>query len=74
MNVKFDEKSWEDYLYWLETDEKVLKCLNDFIIDIRDNPESFKKDISGNISRQINNEHRIICEVDEETIYIKSCR
>ena len=37
-------------------------------------PEPLKGNLSGNFSRRINDEHRIIYRVEGEIIYIKSCR
>lgn len=30
MNIQFHPEAWEDYLYWLGTDKKILKRINDF--------------------------------------------
>ena len=32
------EKSWEDYLYWQETDKKTLKRINTLLKDIKRDP------------------------------------
>ncbi|MDJ0511191.1 MAG: type II toxin-antitoxin system YoeB family toxin [Crocosphaera sp.] len=30
MKLTFAEKAWEDYLYWQQTDKKILKRINTF--------------------------------------------
>ena len=37
-------------------------------------PEPLKYDLSGYWSRRIDREHRLVYKVDEETLYIASCR
>jgi toxin YoeB len=38
MKYIFVYESWEDYLYWQETDKKMLKRINDLLEDIDRNP------------------------------------
>ncbi len=38
MNVSFTENAWEDYLYWQNTDKKIVKRINELIKDIKRNP------------------------------------
>ena len=81
MNISFQDDAWEDYLYWQQTDKKILKRINALIKDIIRHPfegigkpEPLKHDLSGYWSRRINQEHRLVYRSDEDTIIIISCR
>ena len=74
-------KAWEHYLYWQQTDKKILKKINELIKEILRNPyegigkpEPLKNELSGLWSRRIDREHRIVyCEKDN-AIIIMQCR
>lgn len=77
----FLDDAWQDYLYWLKTDQKILKRINQLIKDIQrtpfhgiGKPESLKFDMSRLWSRRINQEHRLIYQVKDEYIIIVQCR
>tara|TARA_R110001599_G_C12267242_1_gene660977 strand:- start:1053 stop:1307 length:255 start_codon:yes stop_codon:yes gene_type:complete len=77
----FAENAWEDYLYWQKTDKKLLKRINLLIRDItRDpfdgigKPEPLKHALSGYWSRRINDEHRIVYKIDQESLLIVQLR
>jgi len=82
MNVEFSSKAWEDYLYWQNTDRRILKKINSLIQDIgRDNPyegigkpEPLKHAFSGYWSRRVTDEHRIVYCVSAEVIQIAQIR
>lgn len=38
MKYVFVDESWEDYLYWQQTDRRKLKKINDLLKDIQRNP------------------------------------
>ncbi len=38
MKVLFAENAWEDYLFWQQTDKKILKRINLLIRDIKRQP------------------------------------
>ncbi|MEA5488572.1 type II toxin-antitoxin system YoeB family toxin [Pseudanabaena sp. CCNP1317] len=40
MKILFSERAWEDYLYWQQTDKKMLNRVNNLIKDIQRNPHS----------------------------------
>ena len=40
MKILFSERAWEDYLYWQQTDKKMLSRVNNLIKDIQRNPHS----------------------------------
>ena len=81
MKLIFDERAWEDYQYWLKTDQKILKRINLLIKDIQRNPfdgigepEPLKYNWSGFWSRRITKEHRLVYTVESESILIAQCR
>lgn len=81
MILSWAEMAWEDYLYWQQTDKKVLKRVNALIKDIKrqpfdglGDPEPLKHNWSGYWSRRINREHRLIYKVTDDAIIIVQCR
>lgn len=81
MKIIFAEKAWEDYLYWQKTDKKLLKRTNELIkAIIRDpfegigKPEPLKHGLSGYWSRRINDEHRLVYKVTDDSLLIAQCR
>ncbi len=81
MKLVWSEKSWEDYLYWQSHDKKMVKKINSLIKDIKrepfdglGKPEPLRYALAGCWSRRITDEHRVVYEVDDESIYIVSCR
>ncbi|PIQ35279.1 MAG: Txe/YoeB family addiction module toxin [Bacteroidetes bacterium CG18_big_fil_WC_8_21_14_2_50_41_14] len=81
MKYIFVDESWEDYLYWQNTNKKNLKRINDLLKDISRNPftgigkpEPLKHKYQGFWSRRIDSEHRLIYAVRENEILIAKCR
>ena len=81
MKLTFSTNAWEQYLYWQKTDKKILKRINLLIKDIQrtpnegvGKPEALKHGLSGYWSRRINEEHRIVYKVQNDTILIAQLR
>jgi toxin YoeB len=81
MKFIFVEESWEDYLYWQQTNKKILKRINLLLKDISRHPftgigkpEPLKHKYQGFWSRRIDAEHRIIYQARENEILIAKCR
>ena len=81
MRKIFSDNAWEDYLYWLKHDKKILKKMNNLIKDIQRNhyqgigkPEQLKHGLSGYWSRRINSEHRIVYKIEDGSILIAQVR
>ncbi len=81
MNLLFTPESWDDYLFWQKNDKKNLRRINELIKDIRRNPfegigkpEPLKYQLQGCWSRRIDQEHRLVYEVEEKFIRIIACR
>jgi toxin YoeB len=81
MKYIFVDESWEDYIYWQNTDKKKLKRINELLKDIARNPfdgigkpESLKHKYSRFWSRKIDDEHRLIYRYEDNEIHILKCR
>ena len=81
MKLIFAEKAWDDYLYWQKTDKKMLNRINTLIMDIKrepfegiGKPEPLKHVLSGYWSRRINDEHRIIYKIRQDSILFAQLR
>ncbi len=81
MKLIFVDESWEDYLYWQKNDKKKMKKINELIKDIKRNPfngigkpEPLKHALSGYWSRRINDEHRIVYKVHQDSLLIAQLR
>ena len=80
-SVLFTPIAWEDFQYWLETDQAVLNKVRALIKDIQRNPftgigkpEPLKANLKGYWSRRITGEHRLVYEVRGEHVNIMACR
>jgi toxin YoeB len=75
MNIEFTRSAWNDYLYWQDTDKKLVRKINELIKAIaRDpfegigKPEPLKHEYAGCWSRRITDEHRLVYKMDGETL------
>jgi len=81
MRLLWEDRAWEDYLYWQIRDKKMLKRINALIKDISRStfsgigkPEPLKNNLSGWWSRRIDETNRIVYYEQDGIIYIVSCR
>ena len=81
MRLIFAEKAWEDYLYWQKTNKQILKRINALIKEIQrepfegiGKPEPLKHALSGYWSRRINDEHRIVYKIYQDSLLIAQLR
>ncbi|CCQ60129.1 Txe/YoeB family addiction module toxin [Crocosphaera watsonii] len=81
MILKWSEQGWEGYVYWKQTDKKIIKRINKLIEDIKrhpfdglGNPEPLKYNWSGFWSRRIDQEHRLVYAVENNEILIAQYR
>ena len=81
MKLIFSEQAWEDYLYWQQIDKKLLQRINALIREIArtpyegtGKPESLKHALSGYWSRRINDEHRIVYKVVDDSLFVAQLR
>lgn len=81
MRKVWDDKAWEDYLYWQLHDKRMLKRLNALIRDTErapfdgpGKPEPLRGNLSGFWSRRIDDEHRLVYRIKDGILEIISCR
>ena len=81
MGILWEDRAWDDYLYWQRQDKRTLKKINELIKDIKRNtfegigkPEPLKDSLSGFWSRRIDDTNRIVYYVHSGIIYIVSCK
>ncbi|MGN0604528.1 MAG: Txe/YoeB family addiction module toxin [Oscillospiraceae bacterium] len=81
MNKVFTDEAWDDYMYWHSQDKKTLKRINALIKDIdRDpfdgigKPEPLKYQLQGLWSRRIDDVNRLVYKIENNEIFIISCR
>ncbi len=80
MDLVWQTHAWEDYIYWQESDKKILLRINELIKAMRNSfkglgkPEPLKGNLSGCWSRRINDEHRLVYFLKEGRIHILQCR
>lgn len=82
MKITFAEEGWSEYLYWQAQDKKVLKRINQLLQSIdRDGalhgigkPEPLKYGKSGAYSRRIDEANRLVYEIFDNQIVVKSCK
>ncbi len=81
MDIQFTPEAWEDYLYWQTTDKQTLKRINELVKDItrtpftgKGKPEPLRYELQGCWSRRINQEHRLVYQVEKKLLQIISVR
>ena len=81
MRLVWDQDAWEDYVYWQRTDRAKVKRINDLIRAILrepfsgpGKPEPLKHQMSGNWSRRIDDEHRLVYRVAGDDVIILQAR
>lgn len=79
--IVFAEEGWSDYLYWQGQDRKTLKKINrllqsiirDGALDGEGKPEKLKYR-TDEYSRRIDEENRLVYQVENDIVFIKTCR
>lgn len=81
MILSWTEDAWEDYEYWQKTSKEKIRQINKLIKAIKrepfegiGKPEPLKHDLAGYWSRRIDQEHRLVYEVQDDAIVIIQCR
>lgn len=80
-SVVFSAKAFEQYRYWQENDQKIARKLNQLLQECQrtpfvgtGKPEPLKGELAGLWSRRLNQEHRLLYEVDAQNVFVISCR
>ena len=77
----WEERAWQEYLDWQTQDKRTLKRLNALLKDIQRNPsggigkpEHLKGNLSGCLSRRIDDANRLVYQITDGIVQILSCR
>ncbi|MGZ8217605.1 Txe/YoeB family addiction module toxin [Methylomagnum sp.] len=80
-SLVFDPAAFEDLAWWVREDRKKALRIMKLIQQVQASPfkgigkpEPLKHDLSGCWSRQIDDEHRLVYQVQEDLIRILICR
>ena len=76
------DDAWDDYMYWhQQNDKRTIKRINKLVEDIDRHPfeglgkpEPLKYELTNTWSRRITQEHRLIYQIENDTMYILSVR
>lgn len=81
MELVFQTLAWDQYIYWQESDKKMLARINELIKDALRSPfkgigkpEPLRGNYAGCWSRRINDEHRLVYAVRHKRLHILQCR
>jgi len=81
VKIIFSTQSWEDYLYWQKTNQKILIRINTLIKEIsrdpfhgKGKPEPLKHALAGYWSRRIDEKHRIVYKIEGDSLLIAQVR
>ncbi len=81
MGILWEDRGWDDYLYWQAQDKKTIKRINALIKDAQrtpyegiGKPEPLKGNLGGFWSRRINDADRLVYDFEDGNIRIISCR
>lgn len=80
MNKNFEDRGFDDYIYWRHNDLKTFDKINQLLKSIeRDGilnglgkPERLK--YGAGYSRRIDDTNRLVYKVENDTIIVKSCK
>lgn len=80
-SLEFDPAGFEDLSWWIEKDRKKALRIIKLIKEVQHTPfegtgkpEPLKHELSGCWSRRIDQEHRLVYEVEKDKIRILACR
>ncbi len=81
MRMLWEDRAWDDYLYWQAQDKKTLKRINALIRDIQRStfegigkPEPLKENFAGMWSRRIDDANRIVYYEKDGILFLVSRR
>jgi toxin YoeB len=81
MKKVFADQAWEDYLYWQIQDRNIIKRINALVKDAERSPyegigkpEPLKHSLAGYWSRRINDEHRMVYKVENDSLLLAQLR
>ncbi len=79
--VEFNPKAFEEFTEWASLDKKLFIRISELILHIQRSPfigigkpEPLKHQWKGYWSRRINDEHRLVYKITDDSIIIASCK
>jgi len=79
--IVFEQSAFEDFTDWVTTDRNVYRRVVALILDILrqpfsglGKPEPLRHHLQGYWSRRINDEHRLVYKVDQDSVTIVACK
>jgi len=80
-NISFTPQAYKDYLEWLKIDRKIFLKVTTLIRETArnpkegtGNPEPLKHNLEGYWSRRINQKHRLVYKITDDSIVIVACK
>lgn len=80
-NLEFDSSGFEDLAWWVQTDRKKALRIIRLIQETQSDPfggigkpEPLKHELAGCWSKRIDQEHRLVYQVQDDKIGILACR
>jgi toxin YoeB len=80
-SLEFDPAAFEDLAWWVERDRRKALRVIELIQDVgrdpfagKGKPEPLKHELAGCWSRRIDEEHRLVYQVQNEKVRILACR
>lgn len=81
MTKIWSDAAWDDYLYWQNGDRKNVNRINKLLKSVERNafdgigkPEPLRYDLQGYWSVRIDDTNRIVYKIENNCLYIISCR
>ena len=81
MKLIFADEAWEDYRYWQKQDRRMLDRINKLIRETQrepfsgvGKPEPLKHALAGFWSRRINEEHRMVYQIEGDALMLAQLR
>ena len=81
MRLIFADQAWDDYLFWQQTDPRIIRRINELIKDAMRHPfeglgkpEPLRHALAGYWSRRITDEHRMVYKATGEDLLIAQLR
>lgn len=82
MEIQFSHQAWKEYLTWQQQDKRTLKRINALLKDISRHgggsgigkPEPLRGNLSGYLSRRIDEKNRLVYQIDGGICKIVQCK
>ncbi|MDR0950981.1 MAG: Txe/YoeB family addiction module toxin [Candidatus Ancillula sp.] len=81
MNIDFEPKAWGDFIYWAETNKKIVKRINAILKELSRDPESrpakaeiLRGNLQGWMSCRIDKENRLVFKIENNRILVAQCK